>query len=193
MARQNSCVFCDPKFPHDYQIIDDSKKYWFFVHNINPHWDYHCLIVLKPQVFDNVNHCPSLSDVKFDDQVMLELGPLLNKACRTIKACSPEIESVFITALGAGDGSKHLHFHLIPKRRDEQVKTLHNPKTDGGGMFFLARKEIMVDGLHDYLKTTTGGKADILFSEIDEAVKKRVKDNTKLLKKKYLQMNNSNN
>ena len=56
----------------------------------------------------------------------------------SIKAVDPEIDMVIIASINLGDKPRHLHFHLIPKRKNEKVRRLSNPCEDGAGMFFMA-------------------------------------------------------
>lgn len=109
----------------------------------------------------------------------------MHKAAKAIKACSSDIERVLIVSLSTGHGSKHLHFHLIPKRFGGAVKTVNDPEVDGGGMFFLVRKEIVADTFREFLKSTASCLADKLLSGINKAVKERVATNTGLLKEKF--------
>lgn len=186
MEKENNCIFCDKsKFPKDYQLVSDEPKCWIFAHNKNPHCDYHCLIVLKPGVFKKNEHFSSLGDAELPEKAQKELGQLLNKACTTIKACSKDIESVFVASIAAGERTKHLHFHLIPKQKDEEVKTPHDPEQDGGGMFFLARKELIGDTMHRQLESSTGLFIGSHAQQIKADIKKRVESNTKQLRKKF--------
>lgn len=184
MNRDPNCVFCSSKFPEPYQLVSDLPNYWLFISNRNPHTNYHCLIVLKAKVIDEIGHISDLSDERLKPKHLQELGILLNKACISIKASdSSSIEKILIVSLNTGEDSKHLHFHLIPKRKWEQVKHVNNPCIDGGGMFFLARKEIVGDTLFDFLESTTGDKT--LTIKIKETWKKKIEKNTKKLRKNF--------
>jgi diadenosine tetraphosphate (Ap4A) HIT family hydrolase len=189
MGKEAECIFCkESEFPEDYQLVSNEPKCWIFAHNKNPHCDYHCLIVLKPSVFDKIEHFSNLGDAELPEIAQKELGQLLNKACATIKACSEDIESVFVASVAAGERTKHLHFHLIPKQKKEKVKTLHNPERDGGGMFFLARKELIGDAMYDQLESSTGlfiGFDDNKKKIIKTDIKERVESNTKQLRKNF--------
>lgn len=185
--RELECVFCKTDFPLEYQLISDAPEYWFFVSNRSPQTDYHCLIVLKSKVIDKYGHISDLSDERLPDEAMEEFGILLKRACVAIKASDPlQIEKVLIASLNTGEHSKHLHFHLIPKRYEEPIKTVNDPCKDGGGMFFLARKEVVHDTFSDFLRSTTGDRAEELICKIkEEATKDRVKENTLRLKKNF--------
>ena len=186
MNREPDCSFCRSDFPSKYQLISDAPKFWFFVSNISPQTDYHCLIVLKAEVVDKYGHISDLSDEKIPDEVMREFGILLKKACMSIKKSDSSIEKVLVASLNTGEHSKHLHFHLIPKRSEETIKTVNDPGKDGGGMFFLARKEIVHDTFYDFLKSTTGNDmGEDLNCKIKEATKDRVRDNTLRLKENF--------
>ena len=190
MNEDEACVFCRNDFPEVYQLVSSKPKYWLFIHNKNPHTDYHCLVILKREAMecsglDHVSDIGCLDDTEKSSEALSELGRVLNKAVRAIKACSSEIERVLIVSLSTGHGSKHLHFHLLPKLVGEAVKTVNNPEVDGGGMFFLARKEIVADTFREFLKTTASCMADKLLSDISRAVTERVATNTRLLREKF--------
>ena len=185
MNRKHVCIFCNSDFPLKYQLISDAPKFWFFVSNISPQTDYHCLIVLKAEVVDKIGHISDLGDEKLPDEVMREFGILLKKACLSIKKSDSSIEKVLIASLNTGERSKHLHFHLIPKRDNEPVKTVNDPCKDGGGMFFLGRKEIVHDTFSDFLELTTGDMSEELKKKIEKATEARVTENTQRLKKKF--------
>lgn len=93
------------------------------------------MIVLNAE---KVGHCSDMTDENLPPKALLELGKLLNRACKSIKGVDSEVETVLITSLNMGDNSRHLHFHLIPKRKHEKVRTVADPNKDGGGMFFIA-------------------------------------------------------
>ena len=170
--------------------MSSKPKHWLFVHNKNPHTDYHCLVILKREAMgsvglDHVSDIGGFEDTKESLEVLSELGRVLNRAARAIKDCSSDIERVLIVPMNTGRGSKHLHFHLLPKLVGEAVKTVNNPKVDGGGMFFLARKEIVADTFREFLKSTASCMADRLLSDISMAVTERVTTNTRLLREKF--------
>ena len=158
----DKCIFCKKDFPHDYQLVSKAPDFWLFVLNIKPQTDLHSLIVLKKHISD-------ISDDQLSLETLKELGILLNRVCKSIKAVDPKISKVLVTSLNIGKNSKHLHFHLIPKRANEKVRTVADPEKKGGGMSFMARKEIVVDTYKDFLKSTTG--SDELDCKIIEATK----------------------
>jgi hypothetical protein len=86
-----------------------------------------------------------------------------------------------------------MHVHLIPKRLKEQVKTINNPREDGGGLFFLARKEIILDTFKYFLKSTSGDESNKLITAINNATKGRVKRNAKILKENFEKIWKSDN
>jgi len=45
MNEDEVCVFCKNDFREGYQLVSSDPKYWLFIHNKNPHTDYHCLVV----------------------------------------------------------------------------------------------------------------------------------------------------
>ena len=108
--------------------------------------DLHGMIVLNAE---RVGHCNDLTDEHLLPEALSELGKLLNRACKSIKGVDLEVDTVLITSLTLGENSRHLHFHLIPKRKNEKVRTVAAPDECGGGMFFIARKEIVVDTYKD--------------------------------------------
>lgn len=190
MKQDETCVFCRNDFTASYQLVSSDPKYWLFIHNKNPHTDYHCLVILKREAMesantDHIGDIAGLDDSERSSEILSELGRVLNRAARAIKACSPDIERVLMASLSTGHGSKHLHFHLIPKRCDETVKTVNNLELDGGGMFFLARKEIAADTFREFIKSRSGCMTDKLLSDIDKAVAERVAMNTELLREKF--------
>lgn len=116
---------------------------------------------------------------------MKELGVLLREACISIKSSDPTIERLLIVSLNTGQTTHHLHFHLIPKRYDEPIKVVNKPCEDGGGMFFLARKEIVVDTFSDYLKSTTGIESEKIINDIKGALRRRINENAKRVKNNF--------
>jgi len=134
------------------------------------------------------SHCRDMADENFRKipKALEELGRVLNLACKSIKAVDQEIETVLITSLNLGENSHHLHFHLIPKRKSEKVRSISNPCEDGGGMFFMARKEIVVDTYKELINSTTNCEAEHLISNIREAQRKQIIKNVSKLKKKFL-------
>jgi diadenosine tetraphosphate (Ap4A) HIT family hydrolase len=182
MDKEAGCIFCRKDFPEPYQLVSEDPKFWLFVLNINPQTDLHSLIVLNAK---KVGHISDLTDENLPPPALEELGILLNRACKAIRAADTEVEKVLITSLNMGEKSEHLHFHLIPKRSNEKVKTVANPKKDGGGMFFMARKEIVVDTYKDFLTSITGSEGEELIGKIKKATKKQVSRNTQILKSKF--------
>lgn len=191
--RKDNCVFCGNDFPYDYQLVSDAPEYWFLILNIEPQCDFHCLIVLKASIVDEIGHISDVGDKRVPDRAMCELGLLIKKASVAMKKSDPTIEKILTVSLNTGNTSKHIHFHLIPKRFKEQVKTINNPKEDGGGMFFLARKEIVLDTYRRILKSTTGKDSHKLIKNIDSATTDRVKRNAKILKKNFEKIWKSDN
>ncbi len=113
---------------------------------------------------------------------MKEFGLLLKRACISIKKADPKIRGILVVSLNAGKGTGHLHFHLIPRRQGEPIKTVNNPREDGGGMFFLGRKEIVVDTFSDFLNSTTGNESNKLKEKIRNATKNKVRKNAQELR-----------
>jgi diadenosine tetraphosphate (Ap4A) HIT family hydrolase len=190
MIEVEPCVFCKDDFPHSFQLVSKIPKFWLFIHNKRPHTDYHGLIILKREAMErakigHISDLGELGDSEIHEEMLSELGKVLNRASRAIRECSQDIERVLIASLNTGRGTKHLHFHLIPKRRSELVKTVHNPELDGGGMLFLARKEIVADTFHEFLKSTSGCMIDKLRSDIDRAVEDKVTRNTEILRENF--------
>ena len=191
--RKKGCAFCREDFPYDYQLISDAPAYWFLLSNISPQCDFHCLLVFKSKVFDKIGHISDLGDSRLPNKAVAELGLLLKKASMAIKKSDPKIENVLLASLNTGKTTKHMHFHLIPKRRGEKVKTVNNPNDDGGGLFFLARKEIVVDTFKEFINSTTADNGSMLIDKIDKATRKRVKTNTTLLKENFEKIWTSDN
>jgi len=191
--RKDNCVFCKDNFPYDYQLVSAAPKYWFLILNAEPQCDFHCLIVLKASIIDKIGHISHMGDKRLPDEAMGEFGLLLKKASVAIKKSDSTVEKILAVSLNTGKNSKHIHIHLIPKRVKEQVKAVNNPKEDGGGLFFLARKEILLDTFRDFLKSTTGDRSNILIKNIDNATKARVSSNAKILKKNFERIWKSDN
>ena len=185
MNRDPNCSFCKHDFPYAYQLVSDAPEFWLFISNKNPHTDYHCLIVLKATKVDEIGHISDIGDIRLPDRAMKEFGVLLKNACIAIKDCDHEVEKIFLVSLNSGEGTKHLHVHLIPKKRGEFVRTVNNPCEDGGGMLFLARKEIVAGTFSELLKFTTGDMNEELICKVEEATRKRVTDNTLRLRDKF--------
>lgn len=181
------CIFCNSNFPTEDQLISDEPDSWLFVYNINPQTDYHCMVVLKKEVFlkRNIAHVDNIGDSNLPDDILKELGIVLNRACRSIRCGSESIDKVLIASLNTGKGSSHLHFHLIPKRKDEKIRTVHDPDKEGGGLFFMARKEIVVDTFGKYMDSICGDESDRIKGEIKAAKKRKIKANVELLRKNF--------
>jgi diadenosine tetraphosphate (Ap4A) HIT family hydrolase len=190
--RKTNCVFCRNDFPLDYQLVSETQ-YWFFVLNIKPQCNFHCLIVLKAEIIDRKGHISDLGDKRLPDEAMRELGILLKSASIAIKKSDPTIKKILVASLNTGEKSQHLHFHLIPKRVRESIKTVNNPKKDGGGMFFLARKEMVVDTFTDFLKSITGNESSNLIESMEKATKTNVQRNAQILKKNFEKLWKSDN
>ena len=192
-TRRKGCTFCREDFPYDYQMISDDPEYWFFLSNIAPQCDFHCLLVLKAKVVDRIGHISNVYDGRLPDKAVAELGLLLKKASMAIRKCDPQIVNIFLISLNTGKATKHLHFHLIPRRKGEKVKRVNNPADEGGGMFFIGRKEIVVDTFQDFLRSTTHDASNELLQDIAEATQKRVTRNTRLLKRHFVKIWNLDN
>ena len=191
--RKNGCVFCKNNFPDDYQLVSALPEYWILVLNVEPQCDFHCIIVLKASIIDRIGHISHVGDKRLPDEAMIELGLLLKKASIAMKKSDHTIDKILLASLNTGKTSKHMHVHLIPKRLKEHVKTINNPREDGGGLFFLARKEIILDTFKSFLKSTTGDESNKLITAIDNATKDRVKWNAKILKENFEKIWKSDN
>jgi len=175
MDNQTRCVFCGEHFPCAYQLVSNAPDHWLFVLNIKPHTDLHGMIVLK-------RHAYGLTDNRLSNEAMDEFGVLLKKACISIKKADASIQKILVVSLNLGKKSNHLHFHLIPKRRREPVKTLTKPREDGNGMFFLGRKEITASTFDDFVNSTTGNKSGDLTKRIEKATRSKITKNAQQLK-----------
>ncbi len=171
MKKKDDCSFCSDHFPYDYQLISDDPEYWFFIMNKEPQCNFHCLLVLKTTMVDRIPHISHIGHPKLPDKAVRELGRLLKWASIAIKKSDSTIDKVLLASLNAGKKSKHLHFHLIPKKKGEKVKRVNNPKDDGGGLFFVARKEIVVDAFEEFLDSTTCEKSKKITDNISKATK----------------------
>jgi diadenosine tetraphosphate (Ap4A) HIT family hydrolase len=174
--KKNNCTFCREKFPYSYQVVSRKPKDWLFMLNREPQSDFHCMLVFKRHVY-------GLTDNRLSNRAMEEFGVLLKKACISIKKADPSIQKILVVSLNIGKGSKHLHFHLIPKRWGEPVKMLNKPREDGNGMFFLGRKEIAASLFVDFLNSTTGTRSEELKTKIKKATKAKVTKNAQRLGK----------
>jgi len=174
--KKNNCTFCKEGFPDSYQVVSTKPKDWLFMLNRDPQSDFHCMLVYKRHVY-------GLTDNRLSYRAMEEFGVLLKKACISIKKADSTIQKILVVSLNIGRGSKHLHFHLIPKRRGEPVKMLNKPKEDGNGMFFLGRREIAASLFRDFLNSTTGTKSKELEKEIKKATKAKVTKNAQRLRR----------
>jgi diadenosine tetraphosphate (Ap4A) HIT family hydrolase len=145
------------------------------------------MVVLKKEVLSkqNIDHVENIGDGNLPQDALRELGIVLNRACQSILCSSDKIDKVLITSLNTGKSSSHLHFHLIPKLKDEKIRTVHDPDIEGGGLFFLARKEIVTDSLSKYLDSICGDMSEQIKEQIKSAVMKKVIANVKLLKKNF--------
>lgn len=187
MKNNSDCRFCSNKFPITYQVISRKPSNWLVVHNIDPQTDFHCMVVLKKDVSrkSKSGHIESISDDNLPSVALNELGKVLNIASRAIMASSKDIDRVLLASLNTGKKSSHLHFHLIPKRKDEKLKTVHDPCKEGGGLFFLARKEIVVDTFDEYIGSTTGSKSNKIKRDLHKAKEAKVRSNVKLLRRHF--------
>lgn len=180
---KKNCVFCKNSFPSKNQQIDNTLKYWEFVHSINPLCDFHCLLVLKKELINDIGkHVNDISDFILPQEVLIELGILLNKASIIIKKCDENIDRVNIISLNSWENSKHLHFHLIPIYKWENIKKVNNLNIDGSWLNFWSRKEIIQDTLDEFINQTCWEKASDILSSIDKVVSERVSRNTEILK-----------
>ena len=134
---------------------------------------------------ETIGHISHVGDGRLPDEAMSELGVLLKKASLAIQKSDSTIERILVASLNTGRTSKHMHVHLIPRRTTEQVKTPNNPKDDGGGFCFLARKEIVVDTLKDFLESTTGDKSIKLKNGLADATKAKIQKNAKTLRMNF--------
>jgi diadenosine tetraphosphate (Ap4A) HIT family hydrolase len=174
--KKNNCDFCREKFPDSYQVVSRKPKDWLFMLNREPQSDFHSMLVFKRHVY-------GLTDNRLSSRAMEEFGVLLKKACISIKKADSSIQKILVVSLNIGKGSKHLHFHLIPKRWGEPVKMLNKPREDGNGMFFLGRKEIAASLFVDFLNSTTGTKSEELKNKIKKTTKAKVTKNAQRLSK----------
>ena len=181
--RKDNCVFCKNGFPHDYQLVSKAPRYWILILSVEPQCDFHCLIVLKASIIDKIGHISHVGDKRLPYEVMSELGSVLNKFSIAITKSDSTIEKILVVSLNTGKGSEHLHFHLIPKRYEEPVKMVNKPDEDGGGMFFLGRKEIVASTFSDFLDSTTGTESEELKNKIIKATKAKVTKNAQRLRK----------
>ena len=186
--RKDDCVFCKNGFPFDYQLVSDAPKYWTLILSTEPQCDYHCLIVLKASIIDKIGHVSHVGDKRLPYEAMRELGLLLNKFSIAMTKSDSTIEKILVVSLNTGKGSEHLHFHLIPKRYEEPVKMVNKPDEDGGGMFFLGRKEIVASTFSDFLDSTTGTKSQELKDKIKKATKAKITMNAQKLRKIFNEM-----
>ena len=180
---KDECTFCRNDFPYDFQLISNAPRYWLFVLNMNPQSDFHCLLVLKAALMKTIGHISDLGDRRLPGDVMKELGLLMNKASIAIRSSDQTIKKVFLASLNTGSKSKHIHVHLIPKRKGEKVRTVNNPYDEGGGLFFLARKEIVVDTLREFIESTTGSTR--LKDAIARSTKAKLVRNSRILKANF--------
>lgn len=181
-----NCVFCKKSFPDKNQQIDNTSKYWEFLHSINPICDFHCLLILKKEVINNIGrHINDISDCILPQEVVTELGILLNKASVSIKKCDENIERVNVISLNSWENSKHLHFHLIPIYKWEKIKKVNNVNMDGSWLNFWSRKEIIQDTLNEFITQTCWESAYNILSSINTATLERVSRNTEILKKNF--------
>lgn len=186
--RKDGCTFCRDDFPYGYQLISDAPEYWLFIMNIEPQCDFHCLLVLKAKIVDRIGHISHIGDRRVPDKAASELGLLIKRASITIKQSDPTIDKILLASLNTGKTSKHMHVHLIPKKKGEKVKRVNDPKDDGGGLFFLARKEIVVDTFQEFINSTTREKSNALIKRISRATKTQVEKNAKILRQNFAKM-----
>ena len=169
------------KFPVSFQLISDRPTYWLFVLNLKPQADFHSLVVLKPDVIHGVPHVTEFDDDKLPDEAVKELGMVIKQAYKALRSADDRIDKILLASLNAGQNSQHLHLHLIPKYKDEVMKTVNEPGKDGGGIFFLARKEIVTDTLCDFLHSTTRKAGENLCLRVTAAVNSRIEANARQL------------
>jgi diadenosine tetraphosphate (Ap4A) HIT family hydrolase len=181
LKRKKHCTFCKRDFPENYQVISSKPKYWLFILSRGPQTDFHSLIVFKA----DIGHISELSDRSLPEEALIELGILLRRACVSIKKVDRGIDKILMVSLNAGKGSKHLHFHLIPKRTGELITMVNNPREDGGGMFFIGRKEIVVDTFSDFLEQTTGNESRELIKKVKKATKRKIRNNAQQLRAEF--------
>lgn len=62
---------------------------------------------------------------------------------------------------------------------------VNNPCEDDGGMFFIGRKEIVVDTFSDFLEQTTGKESRELINKVQKATKRKIRNNAQQLRAEF--------
>lgn len=170
---KNECIFCLKNFPLDYQIIYEFKN-WYFIYEINPMRDFHCMIVSKKHYWwieeiDNV-------------EVLQSIWEVIKICIDTIKKSNENIKTVSLLSLNLGKNTKHLHFHLIPIFYTDNIKNINNYIEDGSWINFLSNKETIQDSYKEYIKSVFWKESDRLLEKMNNVLLENIKEKVKLLK-----------
>ena len=170
---KKSCIFCSKNFPLDYQIICQFK-YWYFIYEINPMRDFHCMLVSK-------KHFWWIGDIN-SSEILQSIWESIKICINTIKKSNKNIKTVSIVSLNLWENTKHLHFHLIPIFYSDNIKNINNYLKDWSWINFLWNKEITQDSYKDYIKNIFWKKINYLIEEMDNILKANIKEKVLILK-----------
>lgn len=170
---KRECIFCSEFFPLDYQIIYEFK-FWYFIYEINPMRDFHCMLISK-------EHYWGIEEVD-DLEILQDIWRAIKVCVDTMKRSSKNIKSISILSLNLWKCTKHLHFHLIPIFYTDNIKNINNYIEDWSWINFLANKEVVQDSYQNYIKSIFWNKSDILLKKINNILRKTIKENVLILK-----------
>lgn len=170
---KKNCIFCSKLFPLDYQIIYEFKN-WYFIYEINPIRDLHCMIVSK-------KHYWWIEEV-YNIKVLQNIWEVLKICIDSIKKSNENIKTVSLLSLNLGKNTKHLHFHLIPIFYTDNIKNINNNIEDGSWINFLSNKETIQDSYKEYIKSIFWKESDRLLEEMNNILIENIKEKVELLK-----------
>jgi histidine triad (HIT) family protein len=126
MAEDENCIFCKivaGDIPA--KVVYESDSVIAFL-DINPATEGHTLVVSK-------QHYPTLLDMPDD-----ELGPFFIELKKVAALIKEKLESDGFNIIqnnfpAAGQGVPHFHYHIIPRKENDKVLKLPQPKTPVAG------------------------------------------------------------
>ena len=167
------CIFCSKKFPLEYQLIKEFDD-WYFVADINPMRDFHCLLVSKNHYswFEEINNINTLKN----------FWNILKICILAIKNSNKNIINISILSLNLWEKSKHLHFHLIPIFCNDSIKSINDISIDCSWIHFLWNHEIIQDSYKIYIENIFWTLSDDILKDIENKLKEKIIQNVKILK-----------
>ena len=170
---KQKCIFCSKHFPLEYQIIYEFKN-WYFIYEINPMRDFHCMLVSK-------RHYWWVEEID-DIEILQNMWKTIKVCVNTIIKSSKDIRTVSVLSLNLWKNTKHFHFHFIPIFHQDNIKSINNYLEDWSWINFLASKETVQDCYKDYIRNIFWHKWEYLITEMNNILVENIKEKTAILK-----------